>query len=338
MSGNIPAVSIICSAYNVGQYIERCLNSLSEQTMNDWECIIIDDGSTDKSGEIADSFAATDSRFKVIHQENAGISQARNRALNASRGRYIMFVDPDDWVEPDFVKRHYELITSTGADIVQTGFWREYDGISRPKRLFDCRTVLNGQQAMSELLLDRSVPSYLWNKIFDRKIVKANFPAGKTFEDIYALSEWFADVDKMVCEPELLYHYRIRNGSVLNSNYAENRYNYVEVCRCRADKMLSIMPEQFDRDAYNSYVYKTAIGGAKAIARFEPDRELRREYVGRISKDLSHIKVPRIGKISPKRALRAWLLKRHPGLFIRLMRAVYLVDFQMRNRNKHIYD
>lgn len=97
----IPKVSIIVPVYNTEKYLRRCLDSIAAQTFADWECICVDDGSPDAAGAILDDYAAKDSRFVVIHQENGGVSRARNAGLDAACGEYVGFVDSDDWVESE---------------------------------------------------------------------------------------------------------------------------------------------------------------------------------------------------------------------------------------------
>ena len=116
-----PQVSIIVPVYNVEGYLRRCLDSILAQTLKEWECICVDDGSTDGCGAILDEYAARDGCFVVIHQENMGLASARNSGLDAARAEYIGFVDSDDWIEPETYEIALETARGTGADIVQ---WR----------------------------------------------------------------------------------------------------------------------------------------------------------------------------------------------------------------------
>ena len=116
-----PKISIIVPVYKVEQYLRRCLDSIASQTFTDWECILIDDGSPDKSGAICDEYALRDSRFRVIHQENKGVSAARNAGLDAARGEWIGFVDSDDWVEKDCYETAMEIAVAEKADTVCFG-------------------------------------------------------------------------------------------------------------------------------------------------------------------------------------------------------------------------
>lgn len=120
-----PKVSIIVPVYNTEKYLRRCLDSIAAQTFTDWECICVDDGSPDASGAICDEYAAKDSRFVVIHQENGGVSRARNAGLDAARGEWIAFVDSDDWIEPETFALAHEAAAAHNADLVQWDFSSE---------------------------------------------------------------------------------------------------------------------------------------------------------------------------------------------------------------------
>ena len=113
---SIPTVSIIIPVHNVAPYLETCLDSLLSQTFQDWEAVCIDDGSSDESPAMLDRYAARDARFKVVHQKNGGVSNARNTGLKLARGTYIQMLDPDDWAEPDMTERLLRMIESTHAD------------------------------------------------------------------------------------------------------------------------------------------------------------------------------------------------------------------------------
>lgn len=117
-----PSVSVVIPAYNVEKYLEFCVKSVCSQTLTDIEIIIVDDGSTDSSGEIADRLALSDSRIRVIHQENAGLGPARNSGIDAARGDYIGFVDSDDWVDPDMFRRLWVESVRTCSDVCAAGF------------------------------------------------------------------------------------------------------------------------------------------------------------------------------------------------------------------------
>ena len=159
-----PLISIIVPVYNVEKYLPKCVESLLAQTYSNLEIILVDDGSVDASGQICDTYAAKDSRVRVIHQPNAGVSAARNAGLKAARGEYIGFVDADDWVEPDMYEYLYGLISKENAHLAMCNFYTFTDS--------DCKPVIqiSADYAMYPLTSIFDFPSwiYLWNKLFKK--------------------------------------------------------------------------------------------------------------------------------------------------------------------------
>lgn len=118
-------ISIIVPVYNVENYLSRCLESILLQSFPDWECILIDDGSSDNSGKICDEYAQQDDRFIVIHQQNSGVSAARNAGLDIAKGQWFSFVDSDDWIGSNFLEELYNSAKSSDVELVECGYWRE---------------------------------------------------------------------------------------------------------------------------------------------------------------------------------------------------------------------
>lgn len=128
-------VSVTVPVYNTSKYLRKCLDSLASQTLKDIEIIIVDDGSTDNSGDICDEYASRYSNFKVIHQKNGGSAVARQTGLDAATGEYVIVCDSDDWTEPDMYEKLYKEAAKTCADIITCGYYAEYpDGRSVPKQ------------------------------------------------------------------------------------------------------------------------------------------------------------------------------------------------------------
>ena len=180
-----PAVSIIVPAYKAEQYLNQCVDSLLAQTLSDIEILLVDDGSPDRSGEICDNYAKQDKRIRVIHQQNQGVSVARNVGIKAASGKYLMFVDSDDWVDPDYCKEPYELAERTGADCVMFKYvWYENgryeqkeDYPEGEKTKLEAMNLMNGGVGIG--------PS---NKLFRRELFdEIQFPEGRRYEDIVVL-------------------------------------------------------------------------------------------------------------------------------------------------------
>lgn len=220
----MPKISIIIPVYNVAPYLRECLDSIQEQTFKDFEAILIDDGSTDGSGEICDWHASKYKRFKVIHKSNGGVSSARNMGLDMAQGEYIGFVDPDDYISPDFYELLLNKFKSSGADVVMSDVCiisqkgeietifeitkaqtkEKYCGIDIFKALMTAE--ISG--SCCDKLFHNSL---LNNNRFDESISKA--------EDFEIMLRIFAKAQKVVFEEKAIYFYRMRKGSSIHSAY-----------------------------------------------------------------------------------------------------------------------
>lgn len=145
-------ISVIILTYNREKLVGRAIESILGQTFTDFELIIVDNGSTDQSGQIAEGYAQRDSRIKVIHKERGNIGSGRNVGLDAARGDYITFIDDDDWVEPTYLAYLHQLAVTNEADIAICGSWREVNGVKQDKYVFNGVFTYNGEEAVCEML------------------------------------------------------------------------------------------------------------------------------------------------------------------------------------------
>ena len=157
---NIDLISIIIPVYNVEQYLSRCIDSVINQTYKNLEIILIDDGSTDDSGEICDEYALKDNRIKVMHKQNGGVSSARNEGLDISKGNYIGFIDSDDFIEKDMYEFLYDLLTKNNCDISCCNKFIFKDNKFIASKSFPKGNVLS----FNEVLNDSKHDFYIWNK------------------------------------------------------------------------------------------------------------------------------------------------------------------------------
>lgn len=334
---NKPKISIIVPVYNMQTYLRECLDSIRLQTFSDWECILVDDGSTDSSPAICDEYASSDSRFKAIHKPNGGLSDARNAGLKIAQGDIIGFVDSDDWIEPGMYQLLYDLITQYDADIAQVGFIKEYLGRRSCKHIIRKTEVITGEEAIREIGFDR-MPSYVWNKLQKREIINCDFPKGRNFEDIFVYGQWLKNVKRMAIDPTPMYHYRMRKGSIIHADVAKNRYDYFLSCIDRMKMIEETENVDSDFNHINAYINKSAVNAAKIIARREKDKSRRDETIRKISREVSAYPLPSIKYTGPKSWWRAKLLRSNFSLFISLMRAVFVFDLDVKDREKRFYD
>lgn len=209
---SISPVSIIVPVYKVEKYLERCVESLLSQSMNEIEIILVDDGSPDRCGLICDKYAGRDKRIHVIHQENRGLSAARNAGIEIASGKYLMFVDSDDWVESDFCRIPYELAERYRADLVifeyySVNAWRQH------KLCNETDGVKSRDQIMN--LLDIEIAGDAWNKLYHRDLFKSvRFPEGRNYEN-GAVTHWIINNSRRIYyTSKVLYNYCSREGSI----------------------------------------------------------------------------------------------------------------------------
>ncbi len=220
-------ISVIVPVYNVEKYLEECINSIINQTYKNLEIILVDDGATDNSGKMCDEFAKKDTRIKVIHKENGGLSDARNTGIDIACGEYIQFVDSDDCIENDMIELLYKNAKKYEADISMCSHYILTEEECTPEGNGELN-IYDRVQVLKEILLDERVRSYAWNKLFAKELFnEIRFPKGKVFEDILTIPRLFEKSKKVVLDNQPKYYYRQRKGSILHVQTKELRIAYI---------------------------------------------------------------------------------------------------------------
>ncbi len=235
---NSPELSIIIPVYNVAPYINDCLSSIKNQSFKDWECILIDDGSTDFSGLICDSYAKKDSRFKVIHQKNAGVSAARNIGIKNATAPYMTFIDPDDYISLNYfedsiaelLRNNAELsvgitrfINEKGIDdIVMNQIFQFAEGGLRQTKYQQMPT----NKDVVDALCINFFSCVCWGKIYRRTLWgEARFPIGIDLgEDMMTVPQVIVKANSAVSVPSSVYYYRQRERSLLHGTVTRERF------------------------------------------------------------------------------------------------------------------
>lgn len=220
-----PKVSIIIPVYNIAPYLERCLESVRCQTYKELQIIIVDDGSTDQTGQIADSFAERDERFHVIHKENWGVSAARKTGLDKAEGDYIGFVDGDDYIEPEMYEKLVELAIEYGADIAHCGYQMVFpDRVDLYYGTGKLR-IQDSHIAVKDLLEGTMVEPGLVNKLYRHDLFNGveYDPEIVINEDLLLNFFLFHKVYRSVFLDEPLYHYMVRKNSASTSKWNEHK-------------------------------------------------------------------------------------------------------------------
>lgn len=221
-----PKVSIIVPVYNVEKYLTRCLDSLINQTLQDIEIICINDGSKDNSLKILERYAALDDRIQIINQKNRGQSVARNNGIEIAVGKYIGFVDSDDWVDLDFFENLYNAIEKYNCDIAVAGIIRLHKLNKKFHLKFDKEIITDDINTKFELC-DVPELSYVWNKIYKKEVLlqhQLKFEEGIFFEDVIITPKMLFYMGKMVTVPDTYYYYwRNPNSIVANRSEKANK-------------------------------------------------------------------------------------------------------------------
>lgn len=219
-----PEISIIVPVYNVENYIEGCIDSILNQEFNDFELILVNDGSTDSSGVICDAYKEKDSRVIVIHQEYKGVSAAWNVWIHIAKGNYIGFVDSDDYIYIDMYSVLYNLCKETNSDIGVCKLFREIDDkiLNLEEDLIIKK--MGNEEAMRELFKVGLYRFSLANKLFKKSCFDGvQFPEGRIHEDLSTTYKLFANSNKAVYTNLTGYVYVKRGNSILTSTYSEKR-------------------------------------------------------------------------------------------------------------------
>lgn len=238
-----PLISVIVPIFMVEQYLDKCIESVVNQTYDNLEIILVDDGSPDSCPKICDNWAERDDRIKVIHKQNEGVSIARNTAFDMCTGEYITFVDADDWVESRFVE---ELVSAveTGADIVSAGLTLDY--LDEESDIINCEEKLvTDKQVMIDFLLDKIRPEACTKLYKKSTISNIRFNEKRKYsEDLLFNYYAFKQSSKVACVNNTMYHYLQESGnSSTTPLMTENRKNSYKVFEeiledCKADKEL----------------------------------------------------------------------------------------------------
>lgn len=208
-------ISVIVPVYNVEKYLKRCVESILRQTYKNFELILVDDGSTDSSGEICDRYMEIDNRIKVIHKYNGGLSSARNAGLDTMCGEFLTFVDSDDFVSERYLEVLYGIIKKYGVSISQVAFERGDKDLfsqkqSQRKIVKVCRNI--------GMYSNRDVKTTVWAKLYHRKIFETiRFPLDKIYEDEFVTYKAIAFANCIAVSSENLYYYFKNPGSIMNS-------------------------------------------------------------------------------------------------------------------------
>ena len=285
-------ISIITPVYQSERYLELLINSIINQTYVDWELLLIDDGSTDGSAEICDTYVQKDNRIRVFHKANGGVASARNQAMEMAEGEYLAFADSDDWVEPNWLERLYTTAKEQEADVVVSDFYEEYPQktILRYKN-DDSVIVLNREEALLLTFQDK-ITSYLWSMLIRKDVAQERFAAFRAFEDYATLFAWMFHANRVVLLHTPLYHYRQYAYSCLHSNMKQNITDYVgaTITRYQLVKRASFLQEHISQ--YNAIYIYSLVKAAKDVVRSPYDNEFKQNLLKTVLSEIQNLQLP----------------------------------------------
>ncbi len=212
-----PVISVIVPVYNVERYLGRCVDSVLSQTYTSLEVILVDDGATDRSGEICDAYAAKDPRVRVIHKANGGLSSARNAGIDAASGEYLAFVDSDDWIEEDMYRHMLSRMQNYGAMLACAGRY-DVDGATGEKTVGLCpgeEACISAEELVGRIFLWDGCDSSACDKLYHRSLFDIfRYPEGKVCEDVPTTYKIVLQAQRAVLCPVPFYNYFHRPGSI----------------------------------------------------------------------------------------------------------------------------
>ena len=251
-------ISIIIPIYNAEKYLDQCVESIINQTYKELEIILIEDGSPDNSGLICDKWRKKDARIKVFHVDNGGSAKARNIGLCHATGKYVGFVDADDFLMPNMYETLYGLAINSGAEIIECGYYRvKSDAIyNNMNYLEEKKTIytFNTTEALLENVRDTMVQQVVWNKLYLKKIIgNIFFTEGKYIDDEFWTYKIIGSAKKIVSTSEKLYFYRQQESSVMHQNFSLRHMDTLDAKLQRLKYLEIEYPSIVSEAKYNLY-------------------------------------------------------------------------------------
>ncbi len=296
-------VSIIVPVYNVSKYLRQCLDSITDQTYQNLEIILVDDGSEDDSGKICDEYADRDPRIFVVHKENEGLSAARNTGLEHMNGAYVSFVDSDDYIDRQFI----EILT--GAAITHNtqlviGAYQKFAENQHIKYATQNSAQDNAspkkyssREAVIQMLYGRELPMYSPGKLYDGRLFQTlRFPVGRIFEDVSVAWAVMKQIDNAIFINAPLYFYRQRRGSIIHSTFTPGKLDQIYFTKQIVDEV-SNNPEVY-RAAVSKYFFCLADLYSQTGQKHKKEKKMLenelRKYAPIVKKDLKNKKAIKI--------------------------------------------
>lgn len=249
---NKPLISVIVPVYKVEKYIEKCVKSIRQQSYQNLEIILVDDGSPDRCPRICDEFAQQDNRIVVIHKTNGGLSDARNAGIEIAQGDYLSFVDSDDYIHCQFIEVMYNNIKENDAqisicDLLQVNEDQIEEALLSTRNLSNNYRLYSSQEMVREIIIDDTIQSYVCNKLYKCELFnQIRFPVGKIFEDRFVMYKLVVLAKKIIVSNFIGYYYLQRESSICGCEYCHNKMDFLEAQKNMLDFCLEKYPQYKD--------------------------------------------------------------------------------------------
>ena len=267
-------LSIIIPIYNVESYLDRCMESIVNQTYKNMEIIMVDDGSPDKCPKLCDEWAERDSRIKVIHKSNGGLSDARNKGIEIAVGDYLAFVDSDDFIDQNMYTAMIEAIERTDSEIATCGRYVFRNGEKYEKHTSPEEVVLSSFRALEELLRGGLVEEAAWDKVYKRNLFEEiEFPVGEVNEDMPIMPYIIEKATRVVCTGKPFYYYCENPGSITHGGYNEKKRVVIKHIQVISQYVLGKYPNL--KDAVSEFQGRYA---GRQLIRFALQPELKQQF------------------------------------------------------------
>ncbi|WP_418934934.1 glycosyltransferase family 2 protein [Haemophilus sp.] len=279
-------ISIIVPVYNVEQYLEKCVDSIINQTYTNIEIILVDDGSTDSSGFLCDSLAKKDPRISVYHKENGGLSSARNFGIEKAHGAYLGFIDSDDYIDPDMYETLYNLIKKDNSDVAMCGLYNIYAN-NRDKQVDRIDTLLVDKEEAIKIVLDGKLTTIsAVNKLYKKDIFNnLKYDVGKFYEDAFIIVRLLEQCNKISITNERKYYYYHRSSSITTQRFTKKQLDMLEAWSVNFNIVKERYPKIIDsakRRVFWAYFY------VLDLLCFSDDREKYSDLVKKLIAELKN--------------------------------------------------
>ena len=327
-----PLISVIIPVYNGEKYLRPCIDSIIAQTYKNWELLLIDDGSTDSSADICDEYADGE-RIKVQHISNGGQAQARNKGVAMAKGKYISFVDCDDWLEPTMYETMVGVLQSNHAEIAICGYVEEYASHQKKINADGALTVYERDEVL-KLVLSGKIGSYLWSMLYDKDVVKEPMPNLNPYEDHATLFKWVSHTHRIAVLHQVLYHYRQLEGSSLHSYDPKKGNHFFQAIKERYHYVndYHLLPGW---EAENRRLYlRNCIKLTKDLARMPAYDEWHKVLISEVRDELKNFLPIEHKEIGTKYFIRLQMLLLSIDLYVRILRLSSAFSLGRQKRHK----